>query len=124
MLNYPDWMTLTDSGAAIEAADRAALTWRRVQDRPRNLTLIRDGVTLSPQTLRVETLYTRRQRTNSALNSQTERDMLLVGVRDHLTQPDADVLPGDRFTLGGLRYEVDSVLILPGELQAVGKAVS
>lgn len=120
----PDFGAWLDNDAAIASGRRAALAWRRIQDKPTSLTFRKpDGTTLAAQTVRVE--YD-----NSVSEPQSEagpgatRKLVIFGVRNHDTVTDTDVKSGYRFVLNGKAHTVIDVVETIGEVQATAEAVT
>jgi hypothetical protein len=123
MPNIDTWLG-TDYSDVLNAEGRAALAWRRIQDRPVSIVLAREGAgDLAAQTMRLESDNTVSDTTSSGTNMQTAiQKVTLFGVRDHATIPDTDIERSDRFRIDGVRYEVMALMTPPGEVQAVCEA--
>lgn len=120
----PDFNAWLADSEAIEAGPRAALAWRRIQDKPTSLSFRKpDGSTVGAQTVRVE-LSESQQAAQSPAGAQTVRDVVIFGVRDHETVADTDVASGYRFVLNGKEYQVRDVVETLGEVQARCEVVS
>lgn len=108
------------------AAQRAAMAWERIQDRPTSITVTRGTgtgrVTLAAQTVRLEWDDTSR-RLDQALTTTTVSQVIVFGIRSHATLADTNLKTGDRFNADGTAYEVMTVVKPPGEIQAVCQAV-
>lgn len=115
MVNFSAWLADSD---AIAAAPRAAMAWRRIQDKPTPVNFKRpNGTNVGAQTVRVELSETRRD-ADSAAGSQQVRDAVIFGVRDHDTVTDTDVKSGYTFVLNNKQYRVADVVETLGEVQA------
>jgi hypothetical protein len=52
-------------------------------------------------------------------NARTIRiDIVVIGIRNHATLTDTDILKDDEFGISGVRYRVLDVLLFAGEKQA------
>lgn len=98
------------------AAQRAVDAWRRIQDRPTSITLIRLG---TAQTFRVE-FFSGSTRQEGEAATADVRYCTLFGVSDHpnVSVLDSNIQTGDQFALDGDRYQVLDVVAYPGEVQA------
>jgi hypothetical protein len=109
----------------VRPSERAAMAWRRINDRPTSITIRRGGVTLAAQTVRIEwSGYAREDEDiEVAVDAMPGVGRLTVfGVRGHPTVPDTDIERGDRFIIGAAEVEVIVLLLPPGEVQAVCEA--
>jgi len=95
--------------------------WRRINDKPTEITLKRGSTMLDQQLVRVE--Y------SSSANEQVGENSIpgtltvtLFGVKNHPTVSDTDIQRGDRFVLENVEYEVMGVITTTGELQAISEA--
>lgn len=102
----------------IVAADRAARAWARIQDRPTSITVYRDSIAQTAQTVRIEATNSRANIERRDAGEVSVLSIILFGVRGHATQADTDLERGDLFTYGGGQYRVIDVWRLPGEVQA------
>ena len=103
-------------------AQRAKRTWARITERPATIIIARGrGTTLAAQVVRAEYSRANREKEESASVSNS-RDIVIYGVIGH---PDEDILDtniqrNDRFTLNGQQWQIESVLFVPGGIQATG----
>lgn len=101
---------------------KAMLAWRRIEQRGTVVRLYRAGAYLPEQTVRVEYSTGAPKTAGSDVSRSSERDVILFGVRGHPwgSVIDTDIAVGDRFVLAGetITYQVESVVTLPGEVQA------
>lgn len=110
----------------LSASQRAALAWRRIQDRPTEITIRRGSG--SAQTI-LESQVVRLEWDNTAteaegINTTEARQKVVVfGVRGHDTVEDTDIERSDQFSINGVRYMVFSIMTPPGEVQAVCESV-
>ncbi len=106
---------------------RAALAWRRINDKPLHLTFRTPaGVTLAAQIVRVEA-DSQATTSDSAAGLGPVRRCVVFGVRNHAlktsTVPDTNIGEGYRFIWSGSEYRVISVMTTLGEVQAVAESV-
>lgn len=107
----------------IPAATRAKDIWRSIEGKPFTVAFKTGaGATLDEQTVRVEFAALPRE-VESAAGQNTERRLVIIGVRDHPTQADTVIERGYRFIFGGKQYTVLDPIVLPGEVQALAEAV-
>lgn len=124
MPDYNEWVANRTS--PIVAALRAVRAWARIGDRAVSITVYRGAVAQTAQTLRLEYDSMRGIRDLQAAGEANKHRVILFGVYDH---PDTSILDtnlkkGDRFTLPDGQYEVKSVVILPGEVQATAERIT
>lgn len=118
------WLSTGGGGPAGQAATRAALAWRRIQDKPTSVAFrTPSGSTLSAQSVRVEN-ESSASPTMSAAGKSAARRVVVFGIKGHATEADTDVAEGYRFILGGDEYRVQSIVLTIGEVQAFAEAVS
>ncbi len=124
MVDIGAWLSTGGGGPAGQAATRAALAWRRIQDKPSSIQFRTPaGSTLSAQTLRVENDSTASP-TMSTAGKSAARRVVVFGVRGHATEADTDVAEGYRFILAGDEFRVQAIVLTIGEVQAMCEAVS
>lgn len=117
---FDNW--IGSSNLAITSAEsRAALEWRRIQDRPTQIEITRQGEQLPLQTVRVEWNDTARI-VNGEKIDRGAQYVTVFGIRDHACEDDTDIQRSDRFTIEKVVYEVISIMTPPGEIQAVCEA--
>ena len=118
----PNLDAILSSGSAIDAGGRAALAWRRIQDKPSSITILRVG---TAQTVRIEFSETVRESMDIS-GTGSYRDVVVFGVRDHsdVSVTDTDILARDRFVLNNVEYQVMDVVTTLGEVQARCEAIS
>ena len=122
-IDFSAWL---DDNTAIEDASRAALAWRRIQDKPTSVTFERpNGTSVGAQTVRVELSEFARD-ANSPAGAQTVRQAIVFGVRNHPdgSVADTDVKSGYTFILNNKEYRVADVVETLGEVQARAEVVS
>jgi hypothetical protein len=118
-VNMAAWLGV---GEAIPSAERAALAWARIQDKPTSVTFKTPaGATLAAQTVRVES-DSGASPAESAAGLAPRRKVTLFGIRGHATLADTVVAEGYRFVLSGDEYRVMDLILTIGEIQAVGEA--
>ena len=123
MLDFDNW---AGSGAqALEASSRAAHAWRRIQEKPTSVALVRGNQTLDAQTLRLEftntTVGSELRGTGGMTGHQT---VIAFGLRGHAIEPDTDIRRGDLFAIDGTQFRVISIVTTIGEVQAMCEALS
>ncbi len=118
-VNISAWL---GAGEAISETERAALAWRRIQDKSTTVTFkTATGATVTPQTVRVES-DTSATPAESAAGVGARRRVIVFGIRNHATLPDTDIQDGYRFVWAGDQYTcVDTILTL-GEIQGIFEA--
>jgi hypothetical protein len=103
--------------------DRAEDAWKRIQDKPTSITIVRGKTEeLDPQTVRIEFDNTTNEITGSGGTIISVQRGKVFGVRDHATVADTDIKKGDRFGIDGTVYRVLSVIRQTGEIQAIFEA--
>lgn len=114
------WLSDT---TAIPATERAALAWKRINDKPTSVTFrSATGSTVAAQLVRIESDNTATA-AESAAGSAAKRKVIVFGVRNHPTVADTDIKEGYRFVLLNDEYKcVDTILTL-GEIQGVFEAI-
>ena len=117
------WRSTGGGGPAGQAATRAGLAWRRIQDKPSSIQFRTPaGSTLSAQSVRVENDSTTSP-TMSTAGKSAARRVVVFGIRDHATEADTDVAVGYRFVLNGEEFRCEDVIITLGEIQGLFEAV-
>jgi len=119
-MDYDAWLQ-GQSATAISPSRRAIAAWRRIQQNPASVTVVRgDGTSLSAQTVRLvmESGTGGRSESTGEIVNAAERDVLLFGIADHPTFDDTDVQKGDQFYANDLLHRVVEVAYYPGEVQA------
>lgn len=123
-IDISSWLSTGGGGPAGQAATRAALAWRRIQDKPSSIQFRTPaGSTLSAQTLRVENDSTASP-TMSTAGKSAARRVVVFGIRNHSSLSDTDIKPGYRFTLWDEEFRVQAIVLTIGEVQAMCEAVS
>lgn len=114
-----DINNILNQSAAQQATDRAVDAWRRIQEKPTSITLIRNGTPLAAQTFRLEYGRIGGDVQGEAGQSASQR-VTLFGMKDHPDEDDSDVKQGDRFVLLAtkVQYRVLDVVHTLGEVQA------
>lgn len=122
---------ITGGGAAPSAAERAADAWRRINDKPSSIVLVRNAnsasqTTLAAQTLRVEynDMSSVSGEIGGAGGASSQRSATLFGIRSHATLPDTDIRRDDRFRHDGMQFRVMDVIYTLGEIQARAEVLS
>lgn len=103
----------------VDAAQRAAQAWQRIQDDPDSVVLDRDGASLAAQTVRITYGESVRDERGQVAMADI-RTVIVYGVRNHPDSAvaDTDIQREDRFVIGYDIYQVVDVVELPGEVQA------
>jgi hypothetical protein len=118
----PDLNTILSAGTAGIAANRAALAWRRISEKPYSIVIKRGTTTLSAQTVRLESSSS----SNRAGTAGTVavREVVVFGVKGHATVTDTNIRRADRFVYGGEEYQVNDLVLTLGEVQARCEVIS
>ena len=104
-------------------AGRAMDAWKRINDKPASITLLRDGVTLAAQTVRLEYSVVFREVSGGA-GKMAVAACVVFGVAGHPTVANTDIHRQDQFEIDNTFYTVLQVVEYPGEVQARCEAVS
>ena len=131
MPNFAAWL-----GTSIPISQgRAADAWRRIQQKPTSITVLRTSspeaeLILPPQIVRIEYDSAARE-TGSGSHSEVSgagvsalRELTIFGLQGHASQPDTDIQRDDLFALNGATYVVVDVMPTLGELQAKARRVT
>lgn len=122
MLNWGHW--LSQGGESINAGERAIAAWSRIQRDAVSVVLVRGGVNLTAQTVRVVVDTGRAQVSEDGMTTAATRTATLFGVRNHPTVANTDVQRGDLLRLSDGLYKVVAVTHRIGEVQATCEAQS
>lgn len=115
-LDYGAW--IGGNTSAIDEETRAAQAWRRIQRSSESITVKRAGVKQSAITVRIE-------HGNGANALRTENrvnvtgQVVVFGIRNHASLADTDIQAGDKFVWEQREYEVRTLTLVPGEIQAL-----
>lgn len=123
----PDVTAWLHGNGVIDPEPRAAAAWARIQNKPTQITIKRDGVSgvMTAQTVRIEFDTTRNIEASGAGGKTSVQIARVFGIRDHATLPDTNILRGDRFTTDDIFwYRVIDVILTIGEIQANAVAAS
>lgn len=104
-------------------ANRAESAWQRIQDRPTELVILRAGVELPAQTVRVEVYTSNSEKELDYLGRINTNAAIVFGVYDHPEEVDTDIERTDRFEFGGDVYEVTHAIYADGEVQAYARSI-
>jgi hypothetical protein len=104
----------------INEAARAVAAWNRINDKASSVVLYRGVTAQAAQTVRLEMDDTAKETGSAEPSGASVRELTVFGVKGHPTQADTSMMVGDRFTSGGVDYEIYEVLLTVGEKQ--GKA--
>lgn len=106
-----------------QVALRAQVEWSRIQDKGTDIQLLRSGVLLDPQTVRIEYDDTYSNAV-SELGNSTLRRVMVFGIHGHPDYDDTDIKVWDTFIENDLEYTVVSVnRHMHGVVQAYCEAV-
>lgn len=105
-------------GFGINADARSQDAWRRIQDKPSSITLVRNATSLAAQTVRLEYDNTSRETAEGGAGKSSQRNLIVFGVQGHTVIADTDIKRGDRFAVNGVQYTVIDVMFTTGEVQA------
>lgn len=106
----------------MNAQARAALAWRRIQDRPTEITIRRGSgsaaTILEAQVVRLE--WDNAATDVEGINTmQAQQKLVVFGVRGLTGVEDTDIERSDQFSINDVRYQVFSIMTPPGEVQAI-----
>lgn len=93
-------------------ASQSVDTARILSDKMSSIVLMRDGVALDAQSVRIEDLRDRPRSYQTEAGITGLAEVLILGYYDHPTITDTDIQRGDRFALAGVGYRV--VAVMPG----------
>lgn len=102
---FPLGNWLDDIHASVDTA-------RILADKSTSIVLVRAGVELAAQSVRIEDLSNRPRSYQTEAGETALATILILGYSDHPTIVDTDVQRGDRFALDGVGYKV--VAVVPG----------
>lgn len=105
------WMGDAFPLAGWTGADSSRDVARMIADRPTSIIVDRAGEALAVQTVRIEAPGQPRQAAGPA-GVTVVAEALVIGYKGHPTIADTDLQVGDRFTVGGVAYEI--VALVPG----------
>lgn len=105
------------------ATNRATDALARILDKPSSVIIRRGSTNLSAQTVRLEYGSTTSPGEAGVASVNSQR-VVIFGIRDHETEADTDIQRADRFTDDDGEWEIDQVILTPGEVQAVGRRIS
>lgn len=110
---------------AMRVTRRAQDAYRRISEKPETITFQdAKGVdAMPPQTVRLE-LNNNSSQTQGVAGAAARRRAVIFGVVGHPTQPDTVIKKGWRFTLDKRLYEVQSIVMQIGEIQATAETVT
>jgi hypothetical protein len=108
--------------AAIPETERAALAWRRINDKPTSVAFrTAAGATVAAQTVRIESDNSATA-AESAAGAAAKRKVIVFGVRNHATVADTDIREGYRFVYLNDEYRCVDTIVTLGEIQGVFEA--
>jgi hypothetical protein len=117
----PNINNIVGEARGITASDRAVTAWKRIQDNPASIVLVRGTppAPLSAQTVRIEFTRGSGQEGAGEAGVSDIRLATVFGVRDHPTVTNTDIRRGDRFKYNDTQFQVSSVARYAGEVQAI-----
>lgn len=119
----PNFVNYLADTAAIDAEHRAVLAWRRINDKPTDITIKRTAGTLDAQTVRLE--YDESVAEPGSVAGQAAvRRVTVFGIRSHPTESDTNIRKGDRFVYESTEYQVVDIVRTLGEVQAHAERIS
>lgn len=124
-VNISSWLgtvsALTATPTATEP-QRAALAWRRINDKPSSLAFKNTaGTVIAAQTVRVESDSTASP-AESAAGAAPRRKVIVFGIKGHSTLADTDMKEGYRCVIGNDEYRCTDIIDTLGERQGVFEA--
>lgn len=123
-LDIGAWLSTGGGGPTAQAATRAALAWRRIQDKKTDVAFRTPaGSTLAAQSVRVESDSGNSMSSSTAGNAGVRR-IVIFGIKGHATLSDTVVAEGYRCVIAGDEYRVQSIVLTIGEVQAFAEAMS
>lgn len=118
MVDMAAWL---GTGTPIGESERAALAWRRISQKPTQVSFRTPaGVTLAAQTVRLE-YDTAATIESSAAGNAPRMPLIVFGVRNYGSIT-TDMAEGYRFVHNGDEYQVRDVIETIGERQAIAVA--
>lgn len=121
MVDINNWLNTGNN--APNSTQRAVDAWRRIQDKPATITVIRGETTLTTQTVRIEYSESERVVTGEANGMSAIRDVVVFGVKNHPTVANTNLQYGDQFAYDGQIFKIVFVMSTIGEIQANAEAV-
>jgi len=103
-------------GGYLGRHDEAYDTAQLIADKPASITVRRGATTLSAQTVRIETLASQKEVVGGDGNTYMI-DAVALGYKGHPTITNTDLKPGDRFSYGGVNFEV--IIVMPGQVDTL-----
>lgn len=91
--------------------DRSYDTARAVNAKKVLITILRDGIELTPQYVRIEVYRHPSKFRGLGMNEEiAEETVMIIGFKDNPIMPDTDIRRGDRFRIDNMSYDVTQVL--------------
>lgn len=125
MPTFANWL---NGSRVIDPATRAVAAWRRIQEKPSTLTVVRltpitGARTTHEVTVRLEfDNNSDEYATVGTMGVNIMGECLVFGVRDHPTEPDCDLRRDDVFYYEGFNFRIINVIPTIGELQFLTEA--
>ena len=104
-------------GDWVDDVSQAVDTAKILADKSSSIVLIRAGVPLAAQSVRIEDLRDRPRSYQTEAGETGLAEILILGYLDHPTITDTDIQRGDRFALDGAGCRV--VAVMPGLLNSL-----
>jgi hypothetical protein len=125
MSRLSEWKSQNRLAAPL-AEDRAESMWAIIQRKPDTITVIRDGVAQTAQTVRIEITSVSANEPKTDSGQAARRAVTIFGIQGHATLGDTDLRRGDRFKYlasGNLaNYEVIAVdKVQIGKIEAIAE---
>jgi hypothetical protein len=118
------WLSSGGGEPTAQAATRAGLAWRRIQDKKTSVAFRTPaGSTLSAQDVRIES-DSGNSMSSSPAGAAGTRRIVIFGIRGHATESYTVIAEGYRCVIAGDEYRVQSIVLTIGEVQAFAEAVS
>lgn len=117
-------MIPTSPVMAQRIASRSRDAYRRISEKPTTVSFQDAYANIqATTTIRIE-FDNNESQAQGVAGAASRRKCILFGVRGHATQPDTQIVKGWRFGHEGRTYEVQSVILTLGEIQAVAEVVN
>ena len=116
MSRIDDWATGSLPNDWVRDRDLSIDASELINDKSVSITVIRAGAAIDPQIVRVEALGSGRQALTPAGQVFTV-DAVIIGYKGVPETIDANLRPGDRFVVAGVRYEI--IMLIPGLVDSI-----
>lgn len=123
MIDIGAWLSSGGGEPAAQEATRAALAWKRIQDKPASVAFRTPaGTILAAQPVRIES-DSSASATMSTAGKNAARRVVVFGIRNHSSLDDTDLAEGYRFVHEGQELRCESVITTLGEVQGLFVAI-